>query len=306
MLVIVVPLAVGAFFAYRAVAGHFFPADYSGAGTGQVIVQIKPGDTATVVGDRLFALGVVASSRAFVNAAEASPKASSLQPGFYRLHKHMSATTAFNLLLNPSARIQHLVTIPEGLRVPDILAALGHGSGIPLADYKQALRSTAALGLPSYARGNPEGYLFPATYPIQPHMTATGVLQGMVKSFDAEAASVGLTQAAASVHLTPGQVIVVASLAQAEGGKILGLRQDHPGDLQPAARRDEAPAGQHGALRPARLRHPRLEPSSCRSTRRTTPTSTRGCRRARSTARETRRSAPRCTRRAATGCTSSP
>ena len=51
-------------------------------------------------------------------------------------------------------------------------------------------------------------------------MTATSVLQAMVKSFNQEAASVNLTQAAASVHLTPAQVIVVASLAQAEGGRI--------------------------------------------------------------------------------------
>ncbi len=220
VLVIVVPLAVAAFFAYRAIAGHYFPADYSGAGTGKVVAQIHSGDSATVIGDRLFTLGVVASSRAFVLAAEASPKASSLQPGFYLMHEHMNATLAFNLLLKPSARIQHMVTIPEGLRESQILAALGQSSGIPVADYKKALRNTAALGLPSYARGNPEGYLFPATYAIQPHMTAAGVLQAMVQSFNAEAASVNLAQAAGGVHLTPAQVIVVASLAQAEGGKV--------------------------------------------------------------------------------------
>jgi UPF0755 protein len=143
-----------------------------------------------------------------------------LQPGFYLMHKHMNATLAFNLLLKPSSRIQHMVTIPEGLRESQILAALGQSSGIPVADYKKVLRNTAALGLPSYARGNPEGYLFPATYAIQPHMTAAGVLQAMVQSFNAEAANVNLTQAAAGVHLTPAQVIVVASLAQAEGGKV--------------------------------------------------------------------------------------
>ena len=217
---ILIPLAVGAFFAYRAIAGRFFPADYSGAGTGQVVVQIQSGDTATVVGDRLFTLGVVASSRAFVLAAEASPKASSLQPGFYRMHKQMNATLAFNLLLKPSARIQLTVTIPEGLRESQIIPTLAHGSGIPLANYQQALRKTSTLGLPPYAHGNPEGYLFPATYSIQPNMTAASVLQAMVKSFNQEAASVNLTQAAARVHLTPAQVIVVASLAQAEGGKI--------------------------------------------------------------------------------------
>ena len=143
ILAIIVPLAVGGFFAYRAISAHFFPPDYSNAGTGHVTVQIRPGDTATTVGDRLFALGVVASTRAFVNAAEHSQKASALQPGFYRMHKHMKATLAFNLLLKPSSRIQVKVTIPEGWRESQIAAALGQSSGIPLSDYKQALRHTS-------------------------------------------------------------------------------------------------------------------------------------------------------------------
>jgi UPF0755 protein len=183
-------------------------------------VQIRPGDTATTVGDRLYALGVVASTRAFVNAAEHSQKGNALQPGFYRMHKHMNATLAFNMLLKPSSRIQVKVTIPEGLRVSQITAALGQGSGIPLSEYKQALRNTAALGLPSYAHGNPEGYLFPATYEVQPGMDATDVLKVMVKAFDTEAATANLRQEAKRRHITPAQAIVIASLAQAEGGKV--------------------------------------------------------------------------------------
>jgi UPF0755 protein len=220
ILAIIVPLAVGGFYAYRAISAHFFPADYSGDGTGRVVVQIRPGDSATTVGDRLFALGVVASTRAFVNAAEHSSKGSALQPGFYRLHRHMNAALAFNLLLKPSSRVQLKVTIPEGWRVSRIVAALGHNSGIPLSDYKRALHHTAALGLPSYAHGNPEGFLFPATYEIQPGMTATSVLQTMVKAFNQEADDVNLTEAAARGHLTPREAIVAASLAQAEGGKV--------------------------------------------------------------------------------------
>jgi len=46
----------------------------------------------------------------------------------------------------------------------------------------------------------------------------------MVRRFDQEAAQVHLTTAAPGVHLTPTQVIVVASLVQAEGGRV----QDYP------------------------------------------------------------------------------
>ena len=76
------------------------------------------------------------------------------------------------------------------------------------------------LGLPAFANGKAEGYLFPATYEVLPHETALGVLKGMVQRFDQEAATVNLAAAAKQVHLTKGQVIIMASLVQAEGGRL--------------------------------------------------------------------------------------
>ena len=53
-----------------------------------------------------------------------------------------------------------------------------------------------------------------------PHETALGVLKGMVQRFDQEAAAVNLPVAASQVHLTESQVIIMASLVQAEGGRL--------------------------------------------------------------------------------------
>ncbi|HLI36001.1 MAG TPA: endolytic transglycosylase MltG [Streptosporangiaceae bacterium] len=219
-LAILVPLSAGGLYGFRFVQGRYFPADYPGDGSGHVIVQVRSGDTATAVGQRLLRLGVVASVRAFVLAAEHSSDQTGLEPGFYRLHRHMKASLAFRTLLNPASRVQVAVTIPEGWRVSQIVAALGGRSGIPASDYTKALADPAALGLPPYAHGNPEGYLFPATYEIQPGMNATSVLKAMVARFSQAAAGLHLTREAARVHLTPGQVIIVASLIQAEGGRI--------------------------------------------------------------------------------------
>ncbi|HEY2579563.1 MAG TPA: endolytic transglycosylase MltG [Streptosporangiaceae bacterium] len=219
LLIIVVPLFVGGFFLYRVIESHYNPPNYSGDGTGKVIFQVVTGDSATTVANRLYTDGVVASARALVLAAEKSNNAAGLEPGFYRLHKHMSAAAAWALLLKRSSQVQLTVTIPEGWRVSQILAALGKDSGISLSAYQAAIKNTAALGLPSYAGGNPEGYLYPATYQIQPDANAAAVLKAMVTAFNSEAAGISLTQAAKAVHLTPAQVIVVASLAQAEAGK---------------------------------------------------------------------------------------
>lgn len=202
---------------------YLHPADYTGAGTGTVVVQIKPGDTATAVGQRLQQLGVVASARAFANAATASKQGSALEPGFYRLHRHMQASLAFALLLNPASRDTVKVLIPEGLRLSQIIATLGKDTG-NLAGYQAAIKNTAALGLPSYANGNPEGFLFPATYTIQHGTPPLKVLQEMVQRFGQTAGTVKLPAAAKAGNLTQRQAIIVASLVQAEGGRL----QDYP------------------------------------------------------------------------------
>jgi UPF0755 protein len=217
--IILIPLIAGGIYAYRVISSHYDPPNFSGNGTGTVIFQVKPGDNSETVGERLVTDGVVASSRALVLAAEHSSNSNELEPGYYRMHKHMNAQLAWNLLLTPSARVELKVTIPEGWRATEILAELGKHSGISASDYNKAIKDTSALGLPSYAKGNPEGYLYPATYEIQPGMTATSVLKSMVTAFNQEASSVDLPKAAAHGNLTPAEAIVVASLAQAEGGK---------------------------------------------------------------------------------------
>ncbi len=221
--VLVLAVLGGAGYGYHLYRTYIAPPDYSGPGSGSVVVHILPGSTATAIGDLLAQKGVVASGRAFANAAKASPQGNALEPGYYRLHLHMKASLAFALLLKPSARVTFKVVIPEGWRLSRIIATLGQATGNP-AGYQAAIGKTAALGLPSYAKGNAEGFLFPATYTIQPGTSPSQVLRGMVQRFDQEAASVNLPSVASHDQLSEHDVIVVASLIQAEGGRL----QDFP------------------------------------------------------------------------------
>jgi UPF0755 protein len=220
LLVILIPLAVGGYYAFSFYQSKYHPADYQGTGTGHVVVQVTSGDTPTSLGPKLTKLGVVASSRAFVLAAEHSSNPNGLLPGFYGMHEHMKASLAYALLLDPKNLEQVTVTIPEGWRLSQILAWLGSKSGIAVGAYDKVLKDPASLGLPAYAKGKPEGYLFPATYEVLPHETALGVLTGMVQRFSQEASALNLAAAAQQVHLTEGQVITMASLVQAEGGRL--------------------------------------------------------------------------------------
>src|SRR5215472_2311190 len=221
VLVIILVVAGAGFYLFW--HNYLHPPDYSGAGTGTVRVQITSGETAAQVGQQLVTLGVVASARAFSNAAKASGHGSSLQPGYYLLHKHMSAAAAFALLLKPSSRDQLSVTIPEGLRLSSIIAVLGKKTG-DLHGYQEAIKDTSHLGLPSYAHGNPEGYLFPATYTISYGTSPDQVLKMMVQRYDQEASSVKLSAAAVHGQISERDAIIVASLVQAEGRRA----QDFP------------------------------------------------------------------------------
>jgi UPF0755 protein len=220
LLVILVPIGIGGSYVYSFYMSKYHPADYSGSGTGYIVVQVPAGSSPTSLGPQLVRLGVVDSARAFVLAAEHSSNPNGLLPGFYGMREHMKASLAYALLLDPKNLVQVTVTIPEGWRLSQIVAYLGAKSGIPATAYQAILKSPAQLHLPSYSGGKPEGYLFPATYEIQPHETALGVLSGMVQRFEQEAATANLPTAAKQVHLTEGQVIIMASLVQAEGGRL--------------------------------------------------------------------------------------
>jgi UPF0755 protein len=220
LLVILIPVAIGGSYAYSFYMSKYHPADYSGPGTGHLVVQVRSGATPTSLGPQLVKLGVVASARAFVLAAEHSSNPNGLLPGFYGMHEHMQASLAYALLLSPKNLVQVPVTIPEGWRLSQIVAYLGAKSGIPASDYEKVLNDPAQLHLPAYSGGKPEGYLFPATYEVVPHETALGVLTAMVQRFDQEAAILNLPAAAKQVHLTESQVITMASLVQAEGGRL--------------------------------------------------------------------------------------
>ncbi|PZS33125.1 MAG: endolytic transglycosylase MltG [Pseudonocardiales bacterium] len=191
--------------------------DYAGNGSGTVAVEINSGDSATAIAGTLLNKGVVKSIKAFVAAARADPRSLTLQPGAYKLHKQMKASLALALLLDPASRLQAVVTIPEGFSVVQTVARIAARTGLPLAQVQAAARDTARLGLPAYAKGGLEGFLYPATYDIEPGTSARAVLQMMVAKFNAVAASSKLEQRAAAVGLSPYEVLVVASLVQEEG-----------------------------------------------------------------------------------------
>lgn len=201
--------------------------DYAGAGEGEVVVVVSSGDTLTEIGKKLQEAGVVLSSDSFVNAASVDERASSIGPGKYTMRQQMNSIDALELMLDPASRADSRLVLPEGLRLEQTVAVAAKATELPKSDFQKVLQEPAQLDLPAFAKDRPEGFMFPATYDLTGEETAKSTLRQLVKRFKQASADVGLEQRAADVGLTPYEVLVVASLVQAEVS---------PGDFAKAAR----------------------------------------------------------------------
>jgi UPF0755 protein len=212
------------------------PEDFPGPGTGQVEFTVSEGDVVAQIGRNLKAEGVTASVQAFIDAC--TDDGTGIQVGDYELQKEMKAADACEVLADPSNLIGFpTVTIPEGLRLTEIVSTLAEGTDFPVRAWNKALES-GRIGLPDYAEGNAEGYLFPATYEVKPDMKPVAILKMMVARWAEAAEAAGLEEKAAELGKTPGELMIIASLIEAEGrgddmpkiSRVIYNRLDGPGD----------------------------------------------------------------------------
>jgi UPF0755 protein len=198
------------------------PPDYPGPGSGSVTVTVNPGDSVTTIGTTLAEADVVASAEAFVRATDGDSRANTIAPGSYVMLLQMSAAGAFERLLDPAARDEVALALPEGLRIDQVVERTSAATGIPAAELQQVLRDpSAGLQLPQWNTQSgelrAEGQLFPATYQLPSSATALEVLQRFVDRFNESAEKVGIAGAQEAVGVTPYEALIVASLVQAEG-----------------------------------------------------------------------------------------
>lgn len=110
------------------------------------------------------------------------------------------------------------LVIPEGWRAGQVYDAVDKALALPVGTAKKSL-GKAHLKLPNDAEGNPEGYLFPATYPLEQNgkkATPESLLSFMVNTanqkFNGAPIAAGAQRNAMNVY----QAVTIASIVQAE------------------------------------------------------------------------------------------
>lgn len=193
------------------------PADYAGPGRGQVAFEVSEGDSVAEIGRRLKDEGVVASVEAFLETARGDDRATGIQVGYYELRRRMPSDQALSVLVDPGNLVNTTVTVPEGLLVEDVLDILAEETDFARGRFAAVLDRPGRIGLPDYAGGEAEGYLFPSTYAFSPDDTPVTMLTAMVDRWRQAADDADLEAAAEQLGYTPHELMTVASLVEAEG-----------------------------------------------------------------------------------------
>ncbi|MEV7396567.1 endolytic transglycosylase MltG [Aeromicrobium sp. NPDC092404] len=223
-LLVIVALVAGGWFVWGKVSSFIGgPEDYSGSGTGSVVVEIPPNSNGQQMAKILADKDVVKSADAFYQLALKDTRFQAIQAGFYKVKKQMSAEAAMKALSDKGNIVgapgETRVTIPEGSRVKNITKIIAAKTKISAADVKEALKDPEGIGLPDVAKGNPEGYLYPATYSVGAKTTAKQLLKEMVSKTLSVAKDLDIGTRARALGLDGEEVLTVASILEFEAKK---------------------------------------------------------------------------------------
>lgn len=222
--------------------------DYTGDGANDLVIQIHDGDSTTAIGKTLEDHKVVATVKAFLEAAHGNSAISAIQPGFYKLRTEIPASNAVARLADPQNRVGKLV-IPEGRQLDDVQDVKtnavtqgiftlvsqatcvnldGERRCVSVDDLKNAAGTAvpSALSVPDWAInavtafGNDhrrlEGLIAPGTWNIDPSASAQEILSTLIGTSAAQYAQGGLIDNAKLLNMSPYQILTVGSLVQRE------------------------------------------------------------------------------------------
>jgi UPF0755 protein len=246
MVVVLALIGAGGYYGYKQLTGIGDYEDFAGSGKEDVVVQVQGGDTTGQIASTLVDAGVVASSRAFVAAAESNTKVQSVRPGYYVMKKQSSGEAAASKIVDPKSRVGEMeirpgaqlesITNPDQSVVDGIIAKLakascaelnGKSTCVPPDQLAQAATTAdlAKLGVPDWAipdaskaeaKRRLEGLIMPGVYDVKPGSTPEELWTQLVTASATQMQAWGMPTMADSTGYTPYQVLVMASLVEKE------------------------------------------------------------------------------------------
>jgi UPF0755 protein len=185
-----------------------------GNGSGEAIVTVPEGASASDVADLLTKNDVVSNGTLFEWRLKLSGDEDKILPGRYVLAHNMSYGSAIDKLTSSGGQVT--VTIPEGEDRVQIASTI-KGLGLS-GDYLAASKSFKGFDPNKYGAKNPpslEGFLFPATYQLDPGASVDQLVSEQLQAFKQNIAGVNMSYAK-SKNLTVYDVLTIASMIDKE------------------------------------------------------------------------------------------
>lgn len=182
-----------------------------------IYITVKPGMSASAVGDELVELGVLDDKIAYWWKVKMNGAAGQFKAGMYAMHPHMSADDVLaKLVSGETTKVKF--TIPEGFGIKEIAKRLGDEG---IVDEQEFLAKAKNYAPYDYIKRDKniryacEGFLFPDTFELHEAATVDGILEMMSEDFDTRLTP-ELRVRAAEMNLSIFELITLASLVEKE------------------------------------------------------------------------------------------
>jgi UPF0755 protein len=239
-------IAVGGYYGYKQLTGIGDYEDFAGQGTEDVVIQVTGGESTGDIAVTLTEAGVVASTRAFITAAESNTKVRGVQPGYYVMKKKASGAAAVAKIVDPKSRVGQMeirpgaqlesITSQDGASIDGIIAKLakascadinGKSTCVPPEQLAELAKTgdLAKMGVPDWAvpdasKAEPnrrlEGLIVPGIYDVKPGSTPEELWTEVIKASATQLQAWNMPTIADDTGYTPYQVLVMASLVEKE------------------------------------------------------------------------------------------
>ncbi len=161
---------------------------------------------------------MISSSFFFELRATLAGERGDLRAGTYHLQENMTYSKVLKILTTPptAAKVTNITIIAGRTRaqINDLLRTQGVKGSYYVATRRSPLIDFAAFGAPLHTP-DLEGFLFPDTYQLVEPISIPTLVTDQLKTFRTQWSHVNLSYAR-SKHLTPYDVLIIASMVQAE------------------------------------------------------------------------------------------
>lgn len=175
---------------------------------------VEPGMTLSEVADQLEAEGVVRHAGLFKLLGRYKGAEHGIHAGRYEIEPGMDANEIL-AMLKTGGITYNLVTVPEGLTIPETAGTLRARIGVDSTSFVGLSSDSALTRTLGFETPTLEGYLFPATYNLYAEMSAEDIIKDMTARYQ-RTITEEYRQRAEELGYSMHEVVTLASIIEQE------------------------------------------------------------------------------------------